>query len=272
MIYKKYGEVFKKLRIQEEKPLSFFSSVGLSKSTLSDFERGNKMMAFDKVVIALQEMGFSLRSFENLLNNYIDTSSIDISYRMEEAVLSQDTEKLRYLHTLTKETGMEHLNLCINILLNRNYSDEIEHLTNHLYSVEVFTYKELTILYILMDKISAKEIIDILRILKKNSRGLYYSKEYRRALTLVLCEAAEVLSAFGCKKEAKRIIDVLDKYEIASSMFTRIIFFGTKGVWKYYFENLKEGRMMISEAIHIHEIAGDPNVTNFYKKKYEKYF
>lgn len=42
MIYKKYGEVFRKLRLQEGLPLSHFSSAGISKATLSDFERGKK--------------------------------------------------------------------------------------------------------------------------------------------------------------------------------------------------------------------------------------
>ncbi|BAV01858.1 hypothetical protein LG21E20_08690 [Lactococcus formosensis] len=49
MIYKKYGEVFKKLRLQHHLLLSDFERVGLSKSTLSYFENGKSMISLDKL-------------------------------------------------------------------------------------------------------------------------------------------------------------------------------------------------------------------------------
>lgn len=69
MIYKKYGEVFKKLRLQHHLLLSDFERVGLSKSTLSYFENGKSMISLDKLDLALQEMHTTFRSYMLMINN-----------------------------------------------------------------------------------------------------------------------------------------------------------------------------------------------------------
>ena len=68
MVYKKYGEVFKKLRKQAAISLLEFEKLGISSSTVSDFERGKSMMSFEKVDICLQLIGVSLEEYENFLN------------------------------------------------------------------------------------------------------------------------------------------------------------------------------------------------------------
>lgn len=46
MVYKKFGYVFRQIREQKYIPLSDFSSIGISKATLSRFERAETMMNF----------------------------------------------------------------------------------------------------------------------------------------------------------------------------------------------------------------------------------
>lgn len=271
VIYKKYGETFRKIRIQEGLPLSFFASVGISKSNLSDFETGKKMMSFDKVVIALQAMNVSLRNFETHLNDYVSCDSLDILYNIEEAYLLEDTSKLLELYELTDINGLQQLSYSIKILLNIHNVDDLELIVNFLYSVKIWDYQELSIFYIVMSYISPKEILDLLTNIKKYCSGIYHSKEHNRILTLVLCKASEILSQQNYKQQSKQIINIIIQYKLASTMFLKTILLATKGVWVLHFDSRVKGRNMIRKSLHIHDLAGFPTISMYYKKKYDKY-
>lgn len=271
MVYKKYGETFKKIRIQEGVPLSFFASVGISKSTLSDFENGKKMMSFDKVVVALQALNFSLQRFETQLNDYSICDSLDIIYEIREAVLLQETEKLEELYKKAELAGMDQIAITIRVILKKYTSDDIEELINFLYFASVWGFKELTIFYIIMDKISQKEIIEILTIFKNNSEGIYYSQEYNLSITLVLCNAIVILSSSHYLSEAQRLIEAIEKHKLASTMFLRTLLYGTKGIWTYHNGNTSKGIELINTALHIHQLAGLPGTYEYYKKIYNQY-
>ena len=271
VIYKKYGEVFRKIRIQESFPLSFFASVGISKSNLSDFETGKKMMSFDKVVIALQAMNFSLREFEDYLNDYSNCDIIDILYKIEDSYLLKDTDKLQELYGVLKINNLPYIALYIKILLNTATLDDLETLINFLHSIDAWGYKELSIFYITMSRMSPKEVITVLSSIKQNSPGIYYSKEYNRLLTLVLCQACLLLSQQHYRQQSKKILDIIIQYELATTMFLKTILLGTKGVWTFHFDNMSKGINMIKDSLHIHELAGFPFVYAYYKKKYNQY-
>ncbi|MBW9297702.1 MAG: helix-turn-helix domain-containing protein [Pseudolactococcus raffinolactis] len=70
MIYKKYGETFLRLRKQNGFNLIFFEQLGISKSSLGKFERGESMLGFDKLTTALQVLSVTLGEYENLLNDF----------------------------------------------------------------------------------------------------------------------------------------------------------------------------------------------------------
>lgn len=70
MIYGKYGKAFKIIRNQKKMTLNYFSKLGISRSSISKFERGHSMMKFDTLLVALQELEISLEEFELFLNNY----------------------------------------------------------------------------------------------------------------------------------------------------------------------------------------------------------
>ncbi|MDT2859014.1 helix-turn-helix transcriptional regulator [Lactococcus lactis] len=53
MPYKRYGEIFKKLREQKNFSLSHFSEIGISKASLSRFELGQTMISFERLDSAL---------------------------------------------------------------------------------------------------------------------------------------------------------------------------------------------------------------------------
>ncbi|MFQ6323627.1 Rgg/GadR/MutR family transcriptional regulator [Lactococcus garvieae] len=271
MIQKRYGEAFRKIRKQSGLSLTAFSTVDIGKTTLSDFERGETMMSFDKVVMGLQFMGVSLGEFEHLLNHYAMSDPLVILSSAEAAVISGDKEALRQLEELAKKSNYTQIHFALRILLGEAGDFEIEELTEFLYTATSWTYKEMFIFHTLIDQISPKDILNILKELKKNAHGVYHSLEYRRGLALVLFRAITTLSHYGYKKEAGEIILSVEEHQLAYSMFLRNLFYGTKAYWVYCFEDKGKGQEMAQKFMEIQDLAGVAEVTAFYKKRVEQY-
>ena len=67
MVYKNLDMFSGRYGSKNISPYRTFSSIGISKATLSRFERAETMMNFEKVVQALQLMGIGLEEYEYLL-------------------------------------------------------------------------------------------------------------------------------------------------------------------------------------------------------------
>lgn len=271
MCQNRYGELFRKIRKQSGLSLTAFSMVDIGKTTLSDFERGETMMSFDKVVMGLQFMGVSLGEFEHLLNHYAMSNPLVILNSAEVALISEDIEELRCLAELAKKSNHTQIHFALKILLGEAGDFEIEELTEFLYTATSWTYKEMFIFHTLIDQIPPKNTLNILKELKKSAQGMYHSPEYRRGLALVLFRAITTLSYYGYKKEAGEIILSVEEHQLAYSMFLRNLFYGTKAYWVYCFEDKGKGQEMAQKFMQIQELAGIPEVTAFYKKRVEQY-
>ncbi|WP_338997268.1 helix-turn-helix domain-containing protein [Lactococcus formosensis] len=271
MCQNRYGELFRKIRKQSGLSLTAFSSIGIGKTTLSDFERGKTMMRFDKVVMGLQFMGVSLEEFEHLLNHYLISDPLVILNSAESALIFENKEELRCLAELAKKPNHTQIHFALKILLGEAGDFEREELTEFLYTATSWTYKEMFIFHTLIDQIPPRDTLNILKEFKKSFRGIYRSTEYRRGLALVLFRAITVLSYYGYKKEAGEIILSIEEHQLAYSMFLRNLFYGTKAYWVYCFEDKEKGQEMAQKFMTIQELAGVPEVTAFYKKRVEQY-
>lgn len=271
MCQNRYGELFRKIRKQSGLSLTAFSSIGIGKTTLSDFERGKTMMRFDKVVMGLQFMGVSLEEFEHLLNHYLISDPLVILNSAESALIFENKEELRCLTELAKKSNHTQIHFALKILLGEAGDFEREELTEFLYTATSWTYKEMFIFHTLIDQIPPRDTLNILKEFKKSFRGIYRSTEYRRGLALVLFRAITVLSYYGYKKEAGEIILSIEEHQLAYSMFLRNLFYGTKAYWVYCFEDKEKGQEMAQKFMTIQELAGVPEVTAFYKKRVEQY-
>lgn len=271
MVYKKYGEVFKKIRKQGGFSLSCFSTVGIAKATLSEFERGVTMMSFEKVNAGLQLMDVSLAEFEHLLNAYGLSDTQSILFSVEHALLTENKSLLQSLSKEAVQNGWTHIGFAINILAGEIRSFELEELTELLYTADIWNKKEMFILYAIIDQIAPKDVINILKNFKAHAKGTYHSLEHQRSLALILFKAITTLSYYGYKKEARQLIQDIEKYKIAYSMFLKNLFYGTKGYWVYCFEDKKKGYEMGMKFLEIQELAGQEEVTHYYRKIFERY-
>ncbi|NHI68023.1 Rgg/GadR/MutR family transcriptional regulator [Lactococcus formosensis] len=219
MCQNRYGELFRKIRKQSGLSLTAFSSIGIGKTTLSDFERGKTMMRFDKVVMGLQFIGVSLEEFEHLLNHYLISDPLVILNSAESALIFENKEELRCLAELAKKSNHTQIHFALKILLGEAGDFEREELTEFLYTATSWTYKEMFIFHTLIDQIPPRDTLNILKEFKKSFRGIYRSTEYRRGLALVLFRAITVLSYYGYKKEAGEIILSIEEHQLAILCF-----------------------------------------------------
>lgn len=271
MIDKRYGEIFKKIRKQGGFSLSCFYSVEIAKATLSEFERGISMMSFEKVVSALQFMDVSLSEFEYLLNAYRMSNIQNILLSVEQALLVENKSELQSLSKEALRNGWTHIAFAINILTDKVSSFELEELTELLYTADIWNKKEMFILYAIIDKILPKDVINILKNFKAHAKGTYHSLEHQRSLALILFKAIITLSYYGYKKEAHAIIREIEVHKIAYSMFLKNLFYGTKGYWVYCFKDKKRGYDMVIKFFEVQELAGQEEVTQYYRKIFERY-
>lgn len=272
MIYKKYGEVFKSIRKQQGFVITDFASIGIPKSTLSDFESGRAMISLARVDAALQRMGSGLSQFDNYLNNYITADTVLLLEEAEEAYFKENIEKLNELLTTCEELGYWIIYSSIKVILTEHDAEDVSRIIDFLYEAKTWGRTELYIYYIILNFLDKDDIIDILKIFKKNSDGICKSKIFNREIVLALCRASTILAYRGFKEESKQIIkDIEDQGLAEDRMFLRTLLYGTKGVWIYHFENKGEGREKIEFFLDIQEKIGPPEFSKYFKERYKKY-
>ena len=111
MVYKKYGQVFRKLRKQRGLPLIYFEPLGISKAALAKFECGETMMSFERLTLALQTLDVSLEEFEHHLNHFSLSNLEAISDDIFDPIADAAKDK--------------HLQMCDEFLCNENNVDEL---------------------------------------------------------------------------------------------------------------------------------------------------
>ncbi|MFK4935425.1 Rgg/GadR/MutR family transcriptional regulator [Lactococcus garvieae] len=267
MIYKKYGVVFRRMREQAGLSLNFFSNnIGIPKSTLSNFEIGKSMMALDKVIMCLDLMGSSLEDFENLLNNYVSSNSNILVDEILRAEMIFDVEELRKLQELAEENNFPYIAICTKAILGEIVREEVEKVTEFLYEVSLWNYKELFILYSIIEHLTTKDIVNILLNLKETGKEIHNSQQYQGYLAHILYRSITTFCLRGEKIKSKSIIESIHLHNLANTMFLRNLFIGVEGFWLYCFEDMEEGRDRIIHFLDTQYLIGDQDAANYYNE------
>ncbi|MFQ6324408.1 hypothetical protein [Lactococcus garvieae] len=266
---KQYGKTFKEMRKSAQVPLTYFSKVGIPASTLSDFERGHSMITLEKLDNALQLMEYSLADYDNFLNHYTTTDYDYLLDQSEKYTVNNDVTKIEQLIEICKRTNQERIAIALNIMIGNYSAEGKEELVSYLYSLRYFSTRDLWILYILISHIHPKDTINILYNLLDRGTGLSKSEKHKRVLALALSEAVLFLSYFNYKDESKKIMNIIIENDIFSGMFFHNYWGAVEGYWEYHFQDQKLGRQKIDRFFKIQHLAGIPEVTKFYEKKFK---
>lgn len=261
--------MFKRIRKQAKMALADFSAVGVSSSTISDFECGKSMMSFERVDACLSLAGSSLEEYEIFLNFYTESPSVSLLYEVERAMMCNDREKMHELLEISRnETNSTHITIILKVLLKDCSSSEILDYVDLLYDVEIWGYKEIFTFYILVEYLTTQDILNIMTNLRQRSSGRGASS-YKRILTLTYCQIIIILSCRLEEVYSQKIIEYIEEEELADTMFLKNLFIGTKGFWVYKFKDKVNGRKMMEQFMEIQKLVGRPDVTSFYQHKYE---
>ncbi len=271
MVYDKFGRIFKKIREQKRIPLSKFSSLGISKSSLSRFERGESMMSFENIYFALQIMGISLEEFENVLNDYSPSEFDYFLEQIEEATTNLDNGRLLELQKSARESGYYYISLSAKSALQPLSESERETLTDYFYELYFWTYKELCILYLVLENLNTHDILHILDNFLIGDHKILNSRRYRSYLVQACCKAIIILSIRGYQDYSKHILSLMDNKKLVNSMFLRNVRNMTYGYWVYSFEDQVLGKSFMKNALDIFSSVSTPEIANYYQKQYERY-
>lgn len=270
MVYKKYGMIFKDLRRHSGVTQSYFSCIGIPCSTLSDFERGRSMMSLDKIDAALQLMGYSLSDYDSYLNQFRPSDTINLLQEAEEAFLKNDIQKLRVLLEMCQQNNQNNISLALQLILGENKKVAIEEITDILYDTPVFGRTELSLFYVLIPFISPRDIFNIIHVAEEVGMGMIYDKFYHRRIAHVAFEIILILSYYQLESDASYYLKRLEKLSITQTMFLKNLFYGVKGFYLYQFGNKAIGEEMVNKCMSIMDLATQPEISKFYKKKFEK--
>lgn len=271
MVYQKFGIVFKKIREQKRISLSKLSSLGISKSSISRFERGESAISFESVYFSLQLMGVSLEDFETVLNDYSPNEFDYLMEEIEKATINIDKKRLEDLYKLAHEKNLLYISLSAKSKIEVLNELEVEILTDYFFELFFWTYKELCILYLVMENLNTHDILHIVDNFLFENNEILKSGKARSYLVKACCKAVLILSKRGYYDYSKHILNQIDKTKIVDSMFLRNLRNLTYGYWVYSFEDSNHGLSLINSSLDIIASVGTPELLNYFKSQYNEY-
>ncbi|MCO7180890.1 Rgg/GadR/MutR family transcriptional regulator [Lactococcus formosensis] len=270
MVYKKFGYVFRQIREQKHISLSDFSSIGISKATLSRFERAETMMNFEKVVQALQLMGIGLEEYEYLLNDYAPNESEYLLKEIETAFLKQDKKELNNLHKIALEAGYPYISLAAKSSYTELSPENIDTITDYLYDIKVWGQIELYVFYFTMNKLNIRDILYILDLfLLEKKHKIFNSVKYLEIFVCACCRAIALLASKGYQEYSAHILNRVEALDLVQSMFLRNLLNLSKGFWTYRFKDEKAGNQMMLQALEIFHLIGNQEIAGYYQQQYD---
>ncbi len=188
------GEIFYDLRTQRNFRLTDFGKVGLSKSSLSDFESGKSILRFDKLDAALELMHIEVSEFEYFFNNYHSDYFVEICDEIEDANYMQDTVKLKAINNESRKYDNEQGNRMIflatqNLLYGLTEREEVE-VTDLMFNIEVWSYFELSILSFVVEHLNTRLTLSLMKDFWKENLHYLKVKKYREKIVQIVCRAA----------------------------------------------------------------------------------
>lgn len=269
----RYGKVFKLIRNQKNLPLSYFEKIGIGKSHVGKFERGEIMMAFDRIDNMLQLMNVSLGEFELIVNHNVPDFQNSFLLELVTAEFYQDHKKMLKLYEESKETGHLWLVIIAKARVEGLNNYEANKVKEYLASIKVWCYFEITLAFSVVDFLSEIEIIQLIDDLKIKKRRVYGEFKYRRRLYQLIYRSIILLATKGNVKEAKKGLELAIFFGNGSADFyISTLNLLANGVVTYLFEDRTKGMSMIVEGLQTIERLGNLEFSRYHEQRILKLF
>lgn len=255
MIYKKYGQAFKKLRLQHRLSLRDFERIGLSKSTLSYFENGKSLISFDKLDLALQEMHTTFRSYMLMLNNDEEDYWLSQFKKIEKYYFSNDTSALHQIYLENSAYDSEEsqmIALSAKACYSRLSTDEVQCVEECLSGYHVWHSYEMFVLVNTLDEIKPRLLYCIMeRILSHDYQYLKEVSDFRNLLIRLVIRTILSMIRRGYKDYSEKLMGELGNLLTPFDTYVRISSIFVQGCWIYKFEDEKRGYKMVRHTLSI---------------------
>lgn len=269
MVYPKYGLTFRKIREQKQLSLSFLEKAGISKPALSKFERGQTMMSFEKVFLALQVMDVTLSEFEYILHDFICDEKYTLLGQIESALIEQKEESLIKLQQQAESINFLFVSLAAKASYRKLTVDESEKVTDLLYEIKIWGKLELTFLYLIVQELNGKDIIYLFRQFFRKKQDFFNSEIHSAIFSKACFRGIQRLCTLGYKEESAYLIEQLYVYEVIHSMFLRVIQQIIHGYWIYCFSNPVKGRKIMLKGLKLVQEVAKPEIATYCLSVYE---
>lgn len=272
MTEKRYGLIFKQIREQKQLPLSFFEKVGVKKSNLSKFERGETMMGFERIDTLLQAMDISLAEYELLLNYFTSSYQDEFLLELEKAEFDLNRERLEKLYNESKGSANFLLSLIAKSKTTTLSSKDVQKIFNYLDKLAHWGYFELSLLQALLDNFldntEMKNIIKIIDVFEDKINNYQEIFKYRRKIYQIAYQAILVFSAKGEYKLAKRI-EILtaanDRKEF--DFFISNLRNLALGFMEYQLGDKEAAQTKMEQSLYLMEHLGSRELRRYYETK-----
>ena len=275
------GELYKELRMARGLRLKDIAQDNLSIPQLSRFENGQTMLAADKLLLAISAIHMSFAEFGHAVNNYETTDFFKMGSRIMNLHQDQDIEGLKQLLEDYKDYETYDVYNRLNLLvikdsihsLDNSYTiekEEVEFLTQYLYSIEEWTEYELYIFGNTMSFLSNEDLIFLAKAFVERDKFYHSIPSHDSTAKLTLLNIiAELIerNAFYYVSHFTNILESLITYQ---DMFiiTTINFFK---LMVNYIKGEQKNKQKIRDYLLALETLGNTQLADFFATKFRHY-
>lgn len=274
MVYKKYGEVFRKLRKQHQRTLKDFEKVGLSNATLSQFENGKSMLSFDKLKIALHEMHVTMTAYILMLNNGESEYFITQFIKIDEASINNDIETLKKIYAINSFYGTDE-GYAVSIAARAGYEklpqEDIEIIEKYFSSCFLWSRYELYLLINTAEQINKALFIELMnKFFSDNYYYLQERQEYKHLVARILVKGTLFLIRDDMPDEACKMMSQLKQLPTDFELTERIAYMFLEGCFILKFLSFENGRKIIRRSFRILTDIGGAAFKKMMKSEYDR--
>ncbi|MBP1042233.1 hypothetical protein I6N95_14535 [Vagococcus sp. BWB3-3] len=273
-----YGEEFKKIRIEKQLTISETASGIMSISLLSKFERGLCEITVSKFVKILDRVNVTLSEFELIVSNFQKSRMMQLLDELRESYLKKEYTKIEAImaneSALWKDT--RHVRHRYNYIMfsivydelrdeNTTSEEDIEFLTDYLFSIEDWTQYELILYGNSVAGIKFDAMMLLSNELIHKTRYFQNNSAHRKMIAQILLNSAIVcLMKDELEISLKFQTDVSKLLTSEHYLHERNVLNYLNGIYLYKKGEIIEGQQKVDAALSIfRKLDSDHLATNF---------
>ncbi|MQW22865.1 MULTISPECIES: Rgg/GadR/MutR family transcriptional regulator [unclassified Lactococcus] len=259
-----FKEIRKKLGFKQ----SSFVELGISKSSISRFERGETSLPVHQFYQALEFMDITFYEFNQTYLSYRNSEFKEMYDEIYDAYYSRDVLKIKKIMYKIKSPLLK-------IALKSLIYDferggkltylEREKLVDFIFSIETWGIFEFSILQFSIGQIDEKRIVKILKLMKEETSQFTSIRQYRRYIVQIFLKGIFILILLGDKNDSENFLKDIQKMTENDDLFLKNCILFMEGYYEYKFFNIELGRKKINECINIFDTLDCQDMSNFFK-------